>query len=62
MTIHVTSNFFTDDEGFESIACRCGWSAEGLPDSETAIDAFGEHCYEAGFNDGQESIRQDVRM
>ena len=41
--MHITSNWFTDDEGFITIACRCGWAIEGAPDDETAIDAFGEH-------------------
>jgi hypothetical protein len=56
---HITDGVDTVD-GFIEINCRCRWNFVG-PDYETAVDAFGEHCYEVGFRDGQEDIAANVR-
>lgn len=58
---HVTNSFYEDDDGWHVITCRCGWSVEGLPDSETAMDVYGEHCYHEGFGDGQADVAANVR-
>jgi hypothetical protein len=38
----------TDDLGFFSPVCACGWPCPPCPDQETAADALMQHAYEAG--------------
>lgn len=45
MTDHMTYYSENDDDDGEwwSVTCLCGWSADGLPDMETAADCGGDH-------------------
>lgn len=45
---HFTARFEEDDDGFWRWVCNCGFMVDGMPDMETAIDIYGEHCYEEG--------------
>ena len=44
-----------DYEGGEFLMarCTCGWSQDGFPDEETAIDSLMDHAYGVGRVDGQ---------
>lgn len=47
------STWTEDEDGWPVIVCSCGWTAQSMPDAETAADAWGDHMYVVGFKDGQ---------
>jgi hypothetical protein len=52
MSKHLTTDSGDDRDGEGwYVSCACGWTEEGLPDAETAMDVFGEHCYDMGWHD-----------
>lgn len=47
MTVHACNGEpIEDDDGFYVAKCTCGWSQNGLPDMETAIDWLMQHAQE----------------
>ena len=52
MSIHVSrAGIEEDGDGWYQIRCECGAETGACPDRETAVDAFGGHCYLAGVED-----------
>ena len=36
-----------DDQGWDFSRCDCGWISPPCPDTETAVDFWGDHIMEA---------------
>ena len=44
--MHLSTDFYKNDEGWWVPACECGWSSGPVPDAETAADALMQHARE----------------
>jgi hypothetical protein len=42
------ASFDSDDAGFFTAVCSCGWKQGPLPDVETMVDALMQHAFEMG--------------
>lgn len=44
--MHLSVDFYENDEGWWEPRCACGWSFGVVPDAETAADALMQHARE----------------
>lgn len=52
--VHVSADFYENDEGWWEPRCCCGWYFGGVvPSAEDACDALMDHAYAAGQGEHQ---------
>ena len=44
--MHLSVDFYENDEGWWEPKCECGWTFGVVPDAETAVDALMQHARE----------------